>query len=1432
MIYLFDKEEQLIKVVRKNAIKSALQKYALTTDNYVSDRLTVEMKALNDDEFEKVEYMAIQSMENTHLFHYFYIAQKSTKGEISTFTGVQSGIEELRKTPVFDKRPKNTPAKPVINELLQGTNWQARFVADTTNHSTNFYYTSVFDALKKICKVWGLEMQFFVEMNSNGIGARYIDFKKKIGEAVGKRVVYGHNALEILKEVERTNIFTALIGRGKGEQVSSAEESGKGGDGYGRKITFEDVVWSKAKGDPLDKPKGQKYLEIPEMTRVYGIKNSNGTMRPKIGFTDFNEEEDPNELIKLTYQTLINSARPQLTLKTSSVYLKGVKIGDTIRVVRHDKKLDYDTRIFEITFNRLNDQSSDIKLGDQIGESSSSKIQAVADKAVEEFINNEFNSFIENLPDFIKTADGFNTNWYGAEDPTKKYPKKVLINDIWYKPDPEHEGHKIMYRWTGEVWEEILRTYNEVSLREAIDQKFNELKQAMDQQSAKTEQQINDTLKKSGLGKLADDAKKIAEQAKGELETIKQQNQTAKNELITFKEKVQADLDGKPSLSKVTELIDGVKEQFTTNIGLRNYVLGTKTPVNAGNDVKLYTFSKDSHGWGTDQKLRLSFDYQAENSVQKFRINRVVRYKNGQSQWDYAMNNLTTGKQFIDVSSEKSGKYSEPFIWKGYTKGNPEDIESIEFYLNLDEGSGNVQIKNLIVSAGTNETDWVPAPEDQEYLVTQAQAEFERTAQGLKTKLDTISTNFNPDGTTSEKFNRFLETKTAEGISRERAEFGKNYVAKNTYNEKISEIEQKFNRTDGQLTQFANYKNGLDGQYAAITKQLSDNQTAYSDFKRTSDTFVQTFGTTGDQITNNISRMVLNNQVFQTEVGKYVTDDNNLIVNSMTMSTNTLVGNNNPKASVSVSDGIFTIKAQGLTSYNWSGFTLPIYVKKIYHGETYTLGFKYRIREYPDVSFAFNIKNHGLNKTLTWANIGEDRPALNEWHEFQKTFTIREDFTFGEDKNFPFYIFLSKNGWIEFKEPILVRGSNTGPYKPSQFDDAFAETKALGTQLTQVSDKADQAKQKAEDLQGTAQEARQLAIGAQNKADQASGRSQIAYEQAGDAQAKAIQVAEKAEDAKRTAEATRTQVTQLNNSYSIRYLTSAGDVLGQLNLNPDGSIRINEGLLSIGEKTYIKDGVIKKSMIGEAQIDTAHIKEIDASKANIFNLNVNNIAGLNAEFIKAKIEYALVDWLKGKKISAVNDKTVIDLNEGTINLFSNTGTIRRIDDTSSSQFFKMTRSGFIAEHFRDPNSAMIVIGTNHDKTENTSNETFAGTRLWSGSGNGVNESFYEVVADRIAIYSNGSFRSPWLFHNNTDDGSAYFMPMNEKGIRHNLGRADKHFSGAWINNIFIGQAGVNLGTYVWDILTCFGQLSKFNWDFKNTTVKNHITGVLSKYGFR
>lgn len=457
------------------------------------------------------------------------------------------------------------------------------------------------------------------------------------------------------------------------------------------------------------------------------------------------------------------------------------------------------------------------------------------------------------------------------------------------------------------------------------------------------------------------------------------------------------------------------------------------------------------------------------------------------------------------------------------------------------------------------------------------------------------------------------------------------------YSKVYSKVAKNFASRD-QFENIDREQNRQGSDLLTLSKKIETQTVEFNKLTESNKLYERILGTSETDAPDRLSRLVMSSDIFQTEVGKYVTDDNNLIVNSMTMSTNTLVGNNNPNANVSVTDGVFTIKAQGLTGYNWTGFTLPIYVKKVYHGETYTLGFKYRIREYPDVSFAFNIKNHGLNKTLTWANIGENRPPIDEWQEFQKTFTMQEDFAFGEDKNYPFYIFLAKNGWIEFKEPILVRGSNTGPYKPSQFDDAFAETKALGTQLTtkigEVSDKT--------------AEAKQLAIGAQERADQASARSSYAREKAEDAQAKAIQVAEQAKQAKETAEATRTQVTQLAGSWSVRNLNSAGDVLGQLNLNPDGSIRINEGLLSVGEKTIIKDGVIKNSMIGNAQIGTAHISEIDASQARLINVSAKNIVsdGLTANIIK------------GGKLSSLNGVTDFDLQTGWIDVNSSTSGIR------------------------------------------------------------------------------------------------------------------------------------------------------------------------------
>lgn len=683
-------------------------------------------------------------------------------------------------------------------------------------------------------------------------------------------------------------------------------------------------------------------------------------------------------------------------------------------------------------------------------------------------------------------------------------------------------------------------------------------------------------------------------------------------------------------------------------------------------------------------------------------------------------------------------------------------------------------------------------------------------------------------------------------------------------NREVDQTNNRIDRTNRNLEETNRDLANINSQVAANTRQIEVQVTNYNAVRESTKMFERILGTTEEGAPNKLSRLVMSSEIFQTEVGKYVTDDNNLIVNSMTMSTNTLVGNNNPKASVSVSNGIFTIKAQGLTGYNWSGFSLPIYVKKIYHGETYTLGFKYRIREYPDSSFAFNIKNHGLNKILLSSDIGKNRPPLNEWQEFQKTFTVQEDFAFGEDANYPFYIYLAKNGWIEFKEPILVRGSNTGPYKPSQFDDAFAETKALGTRLyskvAEVDNKTSEAKQLAIGAQARADQASELSQTAQEKAEdaktlarQAENSSQTAKQTALDAQQKAIQVAEQARQAQATAEATRTQVTQLAGSYAIKNLNSAGDIISGINLGADGNNRFVGKLTHITGETQIDNAVIKSAMVdklktgnfesGSVTTQILASNAVTADKLLVDSAMINKLVSNQAFIRELTSQKAFITELnsikiaaervQGGRLSANNGSTVFDLDNGTLNMFSNTGTIRRIDDTSSSQFIKFNQVGLVGEYLRDNKAARIVIGTNQDKTENTENATFAGMRLWSGAKNDVKESLYELVGDRIIFYANGQYRSPWIIHNNTKDGNSYLIPMNEKGVKHNLGRGDKHFSKAYIDDLFIGKGSQNVGGYLWDILTCFGVLARYGWDLKNGAVQNHIkSNLINKYGFK
>lgn len=312
------------------------------------------------------------------------------------------------------------------------------------------------------------------------------------------------------------------------------------------------------------------------------------------------------------------------------------------------------------------------------------------------------------------------------------------------------------------------------------------------------------------------------------------------------------------------------------------------------------------------------------------------------------------------------------------------------------------------------------------------------------------------------------------------------------------------------------------------------------------------------------------------------------------------------------------------------------------------------------------------------------------------------------------------------------------------------------------------------------------------------------------------------EDSAEPIEAVRTQVTQIAGSYSIKNINSAGDIVNSLNLLPDGTTRFDGKLLRITGQTKIDNAVIKDGMIANLNADKITGGTIDASQVNVINVNASNVLAGTLTGMT----------VRGGRIEALNGKMNIDLQKGQYNVLGDESVMRRVDSLNSSQFIKMKKGGFVAERFRDSNAALMVLGTNHNKdpeeVERHDNETFAGIRLWSGKGNGTEESLTEFIGDRVLIYNNGRYRSPWNFHGNTNDGNTYLIPMNQNGVKHYIGRGDFFLEGIYSRKFYM-SGGIDIGDYIWDLLTCFGEMAKNNM---LGGAKNHITGVLRKRGYR
>lgn len=456
IMYLLDKQQNIIKAISDGIIEAKM-----TEEINAADKLSFSL--VQDKRLANSIYFVCIPATRGDAFLMFKIISESVKDDRIEYTCIESAYDELKSYAyIKDVRPQDKTASEMLRIALNGTRWEVGYSEETTRKRTNFYYISTLEAIQKVVELFKIELTFTVIIDpiTNKIARRQVNLYSQQGERTGKRFEYGSNLLSVTREESSEDLVTALVGRGKGEQLDDGNDDTV--DGYGRRIMFTDVIWSKANGHPTDKPAGQDYVEDKEATKLYGFDDG----KPRIGIAVFEDIEDVNQLINATWAALQVAKRPKVSFKASALDIGDLGLGDTVAIIRHELNIEYFTRVYKVEHDLLDKNNNVIELGDDFSEKSLTNYVASVKEAQEE------TSRVANIA--LTSANGKNKNFYSNVKPTIASEGDNLFLDLG-------NGETEYYVWKNGNWELILSTAELNTTKKEVDKALSDIEDVRSQ---------------------------------------------------------------------------------------------------------------------------------------------------------------------------------------------------------------------------------------------------------------------------------------------------------------------------------------------------------------------------------------------------------------------------------------------------------------------------------------------------------------------------------------------------------------------------------------------------------------------------------------------------------------------------------------------------------------------------------------------------------------------------------------------------------------------------------------------------------------------------------------------------------------------------------------------------------------------------------------
>jgi phage minor structural protein, N-terminal domain protein len=369
---------------------------------------------------------------------------------------------------------------------------------------------------------------------------------------------------------------------------------------------------------------------------------------------------------------------------------------------------------------------------------------------------------------------------------------------------------------------EKIAAANQANKNEIVEEfkaQYNGIEVKMDGLTATTEKLIKkDVEVKEQINKFKQSTESQFTELKGAQSRFEQTTEKAVSDLTNV-------VNGKADRSYVEQTVAGVKEEFTNlKVGSRNYAEdydftrglwffahGDSSDSTGTAENGIYTitgntntwkqaqlFSSTAPSWATSKTTALDYLEKGEPYTISF----------------YAKRNSGSGTMWVSLrENRKSGDNPERIYaqfqltdeWNLYKVSVPALEKSDEFdfwriIIGYSE-AGSISFKKVELTQSTTRTDAGPAPEDQEAIVTNASASFERTAKGLKTQITALEQYTGESGILETRLKRYTEEQTSNTLKTIRENLSENYISKNKYTEDSEGITRRIEVLGSQIEQ-------------------------------------------------------------------------------------------------------------------------------------------------------------------------------------------------------------------------------------------------------------------------------------------------------------------------------------------------------------------------------------------------------------------------------------------------------------------------------------------------------------------------------------------------------------------------------------------------------------------------------------------------------